>query len=580
MQKKDVLEELSYSLSEKERVTLLERINRSLNINKDEAAEKDPEAREKEREILLEKELKQTGWFQKLIMLIRSRLSGKKISEIIVEKKMKDLKKAINRKQQGLTGFESRNLTPAFGEKVFDLYTHTFAFRAFYRKLWLEPGIYESCCLYIISAMFEETKNGIDDFISMDELVEIYAQSGKKDIIMEELESRLENYVSSIPSILYEEIENSIEPVYSLKDLILFPYTSFFQKFSFTPNRSDSDDRHFFKSASAMLCLDELENLFIAVMSASMLPENSTLNRFMIEYVRNLGEEDVLPENSQEELVRLINKVRKFNNSTPIIELLRYFRKDPFLQVKFIYERRSFRETYKNILRSLLKTQLDKMYPEIQRDYIEREISRLFRGAHFVEFRNYRKYASIDYQKMGLPFFTHTKSLNVLYNYIRSFYEGFFSDLIAILEKGILSQNRITRDRLLTHAVALQELEDKINASDKSLSPEEEDGKLFHKLRMTLASEPAQQRMFRSLVIHKNREVKSLIDWGEEALAGLEKIFEELMASSSTTVKIQLNKHYLIKGKSITLVSLLKTRAQHIREFRRLMTQIIKMELN
>jgi translation initiation factor 1 (eIF-1/SUI1) len=86
--------------------------------------------------------------------------------------------------------------------------------------------------------------------------------------------------------------------------------------------------------------------------------------------------------------------------------------------------------------------------------------------------------------------------------------------------------------------------------------------------------------MFKSIVINNNREVKSLIDWGEEALSGLEKIFNELVASDSNVIKVQLNKHYLIKGKSITLVSLLKQRSEHLRDFRRLLTQIIKMELD
>jgi len=221
-----------------------------------------------------------------------------------------------------------------------------------------------------------------------------------------------------------------------------------------------------------------------------------------------------------------------------------------------------------------------KLYPEIQKQYIEREIERIFKDQRFQEFRHYRMYSSIDHQKMGLPFFTHTKSLNVLFNYIKCFYQSNFADIITILEKGILSQNRITRDRLMSHSIALQELEDKINTSDNSLSPDEEDGKVFHKLRITLAAEASQQRMYRSLVINKNREVKSLIDWGEEALGGIEKIFDELIASESNAIKVQLNKHYLMKGKSITLVSILKKRSNHLRDFRRLMSQIIKMELD
>lgn len=578
MPKKDVLEELSISLSEKERVTLLERINRSMEIAPHEEEVQDEVRKKKEREIYIDNELKHIGWFRRILMLFKSRISGKKLSEIVVERKMKQLKKTISHKQPGLTGFESRNLTPLFGEMMFELYSHTFDFRELYLKLWLEPGVFESCCQYIICSSYENTKVNLDDFISLEELVDIYADTGRKDFIIEEVDRRIKEYTEDIPPQLYEDIEHSIEPLYNLKDIILFPYTAFFQKFSFTPNRSPEQGKHFFKNASAMLCLDDLKMLYIAVMSGSMLDDGVRINKYLLEFIKSLGDEAAVPENDQEILKKLIIKVKNFNRAVPLLELIKYFRKDPFLQIRFSYEKKSLKSIYTGILHAEMKKQIDVRYSEVQSEYIEREIGRIFEGQYFAEFRNYRQYASIDYQKMGLPLFSHTKSLNLLYNYIKCFYQSHFNDLISILEKGVLAQNRITRDRLLNHSVALQELEDKIAASDKSLSPEEEDGKLFHKLRMTLASEPAQQRMFRSLVTHKNKEVKSLIDWGEEALAGLERIFEELVGSSSNVVKVQLNKHYLLKGKSTTLVSLLKSRAKHIREIRSLIAQVSKME--
>ena len=578
MPKKDVLDELTYTLSEKERVTLLDRINRSMMYGSSVDDVKDENRRKKEREINIDNELKHVSWFRRLLMLIRSKFSGKKLGEIVIERKMKLLKKNINHKNPGLTGFESRNLTPQLGEAVFDLYSYTFDFRELYRILWHEPGVYESCCMYVIRASYEDAKVTLDDFISLEEMVDLYSASGKKDFIIEEVDRRIKEYCDDVPEEIYGAIENSFEPLYALKDIILFPYVSFFQKFSFTPNRSKDQGKHFFKNASAMLCLDELKMLYIAVMSGSMLEEGAVINKYLVEFIDSLGDDVAVPENENEALSKLITKVKSFNRSVPVLDIIRYFRKDPFLQIGYSFERKSFRDTYSSILRLAMKKQIGTRFDEIQTEYIEREIGRIFKGKRFEEFRNYRKYSSIDHQKMGLPYFTHTKSLNVLYNYIKSFYQSDFSDLISILEKGILAQNRITRDRLLNHSVALQELEEKIASSDSSLSPEEEDGKIFHKLRMSLASEPAQQRIYRTLVVRKNKEVKDLVEWGEEALSGLERIFEELAGSSSSAVKVQLNKHYLIKGKSTTLVSLLKTRAKHLREIRRLITQIQKIE--
>ena len=579
MAKKDVLEELSYSLSEKERTVLLERISSSLEPTEREVKEENKEQKERERSIYIENELHNLSWFRKFLMMIRCKLGGRQIGEVVIDHQMKKLRKAISRKQQGITGFESRNLAPEFGEKVFDLYSRTFSFREMYRKLWLEPGVYESCCLYIMRSMYENSKNELKEFITIDELVDLYSETGRKDDITNEVDIRVAEYVQSVPEIIYTEIEQSIAPVYKMKDLILYPFTALFQKFSFTPNRS-GDGKHFFKNASVMLCLDHLKELYIAVMSASELDEHIPLNKFLLEFLNNIEENKTSEMDYHEELKKLIMTAKVFARTMPILEIIQYFRKEPYLRIDNPVKRKSFKEFYKDILMKKNRDEVLKLYPEIQKQYIEREIARIFEDQRFEEFRNYRMYASIDHQKMGLPYFTHTKSLNVLYNYIKCFYRSQFSDVISILEKGILSQNRITRDRLMSHSVALQELEDKISASDKSLAPEQEDGKLFHKLRMTSVSEASQQRMFRTLVINKNREVKSLIDWGEEALAGLEKIFNELISSEANAIKIQLNKHYLMKGKSITLVSILKKRANHLREFRRLMAQIIKMELN
>ncbi len=577
MEKKDVLEELSYSLTEKERIALLDRINKSTDFGETETEEQAHEKKEKDRELFIKNELDSISWFVRLIITIRSKFSGRNLGDIIIERKMKKLKKSISRKYHGITGFESRNLTPEFGERVFDLYTKTFAFREVYRKIWLEPGVYESFCLFVIGSMYEHTKSKLEEFISIDELVDIYSESGKKDLIIKEVVSRIKEYTSSIPSSVYAEIEESLSPIYNLKDLILFPYTSFFQKFSFTPNRSGRG-RHFFKNASAMLCLDQLKQLYIAVNTGAMLDEHIPLNKYLIEFINSFDGKEAVQEYEDDSLQKLIMGAKQFADRIPLLEIIQYFTKEPYLKISYSFNKKRFKDLYTEILNSQLKGYILKIYPDIQKAYIDREIKRIFKGYRLTEFRNYRMYSSIDHQKMRLPFFTHTKSLNILYNYIKCFYQTYFSDVITLLEKGILSQDRIARDRLLGYSIALQEIEEKIEASDKSLGSDQEDGKLFHKLRLSLISEPSQQRMFRSLVINKNREVKSLIDWGEESLAGLEKIFNEIVTSSSNTIKIQLNKHYLVKGKSITLVSLLKERSSHLREFHRLIAQIVKIE--
>ena len=88
-------------------------------------------------------------------------------------------------------------------------------------------------------------------------------------------------------------------------------------------------------------------------------------------------------------------------------------------------------------------------------------------------------YTSIDYKAAELPFFIHTRSVNLVYNYLINYYKEHMQDIVRILERSVIDQNRITRDRLLSHASNLEDLEDKILQFDQSLSNDAEDGKQF-----------------------------------------------------------------------------------------------------
>ena len=84
--------------------------------------------------------------------------------------------------------------------------------------------------------------------------------------------------------------------------------------------------------------------------------------------------------------------------------------------------------------------------------------------------------------------------------------------------------------------------------------------------------------MYKTLVLQKERTVKSLISLGEESLDGMRKIFEELVTSPADNIKLQLNSHYLIKGKSVLLSKALKERMDSLSRVRNLLSQLFKIE--
>jgi len=596
--KKTVLEELSGDLSEKEREDLLLKIKQSITSTSVTEVDGVSEAHtEGERNKLLLEELKHLSFFQKVIIWMLSRLSGKKKEEVFAARQVQALKHIINRKAPGITGFETRNLTPVLAQALFEIYQTILPVRRYFQDLWLKEGGFERVVIFLMNQRIENPQETLEQFISMEELVALYSETGSREALREELLKRLSLYIEAIPAQDIMEAETQLSPFYFLKDMVLFPYASFFQLFRFNPVAMPEIKKPYFKNASAMLALGYLEKLYIATQTVSRIHEplkvDSTLMEFlfMISEEARKNEEENEKEEREPELMKeerlkqhlhwiqdIYRKSIRMQRNMPLLEILRYFQRDPYFTIQPDVPELHFKEFYYLLLKKLLVFRLDEKYPEIQQRFIQEEIDVLFKGKKLFALQNYRDYSTIDYEKLGLPFFVHTKSVNLLYNYVHHFYREYFYDMVQLLDRNILAQNRLTRDRLEKYSGSFEETEQRVKEFDYSLSPESEDGKLFQRLRFSLASDPTLQKMYRSIVIQKDREVKLLLERAEEDISGFLKLLDEMITSPAEMMKIQLGTHYLIQGRPVLLKTLLITRRDHLRKFWNLMSQVIKLE--
>ncbi len=596
--KKTVLEELSGDLSEKEREDLLLKIKQSITSNRVNDVERVTEAHtEGERNKLLLDELKQLSFFHKILIWFLSRLSGKKREEVFASRQVQALKHVINKKAPGITGFETRNLTPVLAQVMFEIYQTVLPVRRYFQDLWLKEGCFERVVIFLMNQRIENPQETLEQFITMEELVTLYSETGSRESLKEELLKRLSLYIEDIPAQEILEAENQLSPFYFLKDMILFPYASFFQLFRFNPVAMPEIQKPYFKNASAMLALGYLEKLYLASETAARIQEPLKVDPYLMEFLFMISEEARRDEEEKEkeerepELMKderlkqhihwiqdIYRKSIRLQRNMPLIEMLRYFQRDPYFSLQPNVPELHFKEFYYLLLKKLLMAKLDERYPEIQQRFIQEEIDALFKGKKLFALQNYRDYSTIDYEKLGLPFFIHTKSVNLLYNYVHHFYREYFYDMVQLLDRNILSQNRLTRDRLEKYSGSFEETEQRIKEFDYGLSPESEDGKLFQRLRFSLASDPTLQKMYRSIVIQKDREVKMLLERAEEDIGGFLKLLDEMITSPAEMMKIQLGTHYLIQGRPVLLKTLLITRRDHLRKFWNLMSQIIKLE--
>ena len=575
----EVLRELSQSLGEDERRALLKKINESLSFNADSVDNiyhKDPNREERRR--MVEAEISRLNWVQRFLLWLRRTFTGKSLTNAYNDSRLAVIRRTINRKIPGYIGFETQVLYEKFGKRIFTIFKDILPLREGVKRIWSQSEYFQAILAILIEERLEKVVQNIEDLVTLDEMVEVYAANGTKALLRAEISDRLEKYTDTIKPEIFSKLEESILPIYYLKEIVMFPFNSLFQFFHYVEPRDMEESEPFFKTASANLILDMLERLYYSVYIVSKISDQSDLDDDLLSRLFSQeadGEEipDLVPA-----IKAAIKTAQKFNKDVPLADIIRYFHKDPYYQLIFYMPTMNLQEFYLSILKMRLLADLDHVFEKVRDTYIDREVAKFFHNKRFINFRNYRMYTSIDYKAAELPFFIHTRSVNLVYNYLINYYKEHMQDIVRILERSVIDQNRITRDRLLSHASNLEDLEDKILQFDQSLSNDAEDGKQFHRLRFTLASDPTHQKMFRTLVIQKDREVKSLIERAHESLSGLAKVFQEILYSKSDNVKIQLRSHFFFNNKPTSLENLLTIWSDHIDQFLNLFNQILRIE--
>lgn len=575
--------ELSRDLSDGDRTDLLKKINQSLNINEeDDNSIFEKEMDNDEKTALIHEELNTLPLLIRFFLWFRSKLSGKSEKDLYLTGKISRLKRKIRHQSSNLTGFETRNLTPQFAEQVFNLYSHSMSLRTLFKKLWIEPDVSKAFFLNIVEGCLQNTIEEPTDLMAFDEFVEIFGVNGRKTDVNRQLLNKLDEYISKIDNNVFIDLEIEMKPFYYLKDLILFPYVQFFQQFGYTPINNTANEIVNFKNASAVLCLEDLEKLYCALYTVSKLDKRINLNKKLIKQLIILDESEYPDDGKETEtsgimdyLSNIIEISHKFSNKVPLADLIRYFKKNPYLKIMYYLPKIDLKEFYRNTLHMKLIDKIDQMFPEIQKRYIALETDRIFKGQRFSGFQHYRRYSSIDYDKLGVSAFSQIKALELVYNYLACFFRGYIQETIQLLERGILSQNRLIKDSMLQYATVIEDTVGNIKVFDESLAPDSEDGKLFNKFRFSMAKDPIQEKMYRKIVLQKDKQAKSLSETGIESISGIKRVFTEILNSKNHVIVEQLDQHYFINNAPTILKEVLNEQIGHIHQFEHLYHHII-----
>lgn len=590
MLEKTKLEELSLALPEKERKDLLERITRT--IERTEGEEAFPvELREDEREKIISHEMKEASLWVRFLVWLRTFLTGRTRREVFVDIRLRQLKSHIQSVNPGLTGFETRDLTPKLARRLFQLYQCIRPLLPLYHALGSDKSFKGEAFSWLVERRLENARSRLEQFVSQEEMEELFASSGQTEDIRKRLSARLNEYIRGIPESFLLQLEEQARMHLYLGKLVFFPFAGLFRYFNHIVGDSEDQQRNpTFEHAPAMLTLDLLEKLSSACSQLLGLAPDYPCAEEPIAYyffvrsgLRPLEESDTAK--IDQELVRvraeihaLTSEIEEFDKTVPLLDIVRYFRADPWYHLVSGVPQLYLRSLYLSTLKTRLAEELEQRLGTVKEKVIGKKIQEVLKGARLAEFSNLREITEEALRKEGFPYLTCVRSLTLLYNYLLQQFKGVVQEAAQLLSATVLANNRITQNRLTQAVSNLEDLEARIILFDRSLSPVEEDGKQLARFRSNLAADLLSQKGYRSFIIQKDSEGRDLIEKAREYLAGVRRILEEIRLSTFDSTRSMLKTLHVYRGRNQTLGQVLTVRSEAIGTFLRLLDQLVEVE--
>lgn len=589
MIEKSRLEELSSALPEKERRELLERISRRMEREQSDEAVA-VELKEDEREKIIAYELRKAGWWVHFLVWLRTFFSGRPAREVYLGVRLRMLKGRIRTVNPNLSGFDTRDLTPRFARRVYDIYLRLQPLLPLYRALTSDKAVRGAAFTFLVERRYPEAKKAVEQLVSDAEMEEIYSQTGQTDEIRKKMGLRLAEYVRGVPESLVLQLEEQCRLHLALARLCAFPFASLFRYFNFLlPDVADAKYPSF-EHAPAMLTLDLLEKLHVAtallLRSAPDYPyaEEPAAFYMMVHAGLKPSESGDYAKvgadlaRMRAEVTALGREAEAFAAQVPLLDLVRYFRRDPWYQLLFNAPRLYLRSLYSGTLKLRIGQELEEKLGTIRERVISRKVQDMLKGGRIVEFSWYKEIPDFDFRKLGLPFFTHFRSLSLAYNYILQQYKGTIQEATQVVANTALASNRITQTRLMQAASGLEDLEARIVLFDRSLSMDEDDGKQLARFRYGVASDLLLQKSYRAFISQKDKEARELVDKTREHLAAIRKVFDEIRTSTFDSTRSLLKVLHFYRGKTQTLGQILNARSDGIGAALKLIDQVLEIE--
>jgi hypothetical protein len=565
MYKQPSLHELSLALTPRDRLILLDKIQKNLGTKKDQKNETlfhKIDDRD-QRLLLLQKEYNKLNFWDKFILWLKKIFSTKTTNELIAQHIMSRSYAKLSSSNFQLLEGEGEILTKKFAQHLIDFYQQSAKGLSIIRFFWDHPSLLEQSITTILNLKIPNSKMHFFDFIPLSEAVKIFSEKESKGSLKAVVLKKLEDYFISIPEEVFKQLEIGFLSLYWLKDLSIFDFGKLFSLFRITLEQLDQEE---LKSASFQQVLPLIEHLTFCLHTASKLGNTLGTHRELLQcyvyiqqarlesfdqdstngpiHISKENLEGVPTETLQEmdsNLEQIPNSLSKLMTQIPFAELLKVGHNDPFYRFIGYKPSPHFKSFYQNSLELKILTELDEKFPDIRNSLIQEYKDILF--VNGTQTLQYFIPEIVQIKNPGFPIFAYLEAFTTMYSFIKLIFSPLYAEFLRSTSKLIPERLRDVHNAFIFQTGSLEDVLVQIEKLDELYNPVGQDGRVFFRTRAAAMRDLTQQKTYRSLIIQRDKDLKLIIEKGIETVKALQKAIQEVLNTTIESIKVEISRH-------------------------------------
>jgi hypothetical protein len=504
----------------------------------------------------LTKELNKLGFLDRMVLRLTAFFRNRTEYEVMGDRKLLGPRTVLRDQIPALVSFSREEWSPEFAKVVYDLYAEAQAIRPLFDHLFQQKLTLEAGMVQMIRDEYPGAIRGLGDLFPEDEIAACYRTDQRRQPLQNQLDRRLEVYLSGIPPVVFEKVKDRLKPLYYLRPLVQFPYAFLLDLFGHNPDKVEVAKYPYFIGTSWRKSAALLERLYYGLHLASKVDwREGTLNAILQGAADRIGDEKAswTLETANQRLTSLVRTAQEIGQRLPWKEVLQWSFQDPYYGVKYILPRFSIRDFYETTLVMSLREELDSRIPEVRQALLGEERSVLFQDGSFAPLEYYVPGVGSSLSSQKVKGFQYPESLGLLWGFLSHHFTKKIVPFHQSLVRMVAPGNKSVLQALGNVVEELGDLKTKIHQFDRTLHPDSQEGKDFQKLKYELASKALSLKPFIELVQGKDAQASALLNRGLEGLQMLQTHLEGVRSRNVPALNAALKLPYLLEGQQETI---------------------------